>query len=87
MEKVFSTGRENYNSQIGKFVANYTKVTTASNLFVSVEVKNGDDVVFTSSYDKSNNRYSGGFKKFDAADPKERVEIVSQVMTDINSIV
>ena len=87
MEKISSTGRETYNSQIGKFVANYTKVTTASNVVINVGVMNGDETVYTSAYDKSNNRYSGGFRKFDAATAEERVAIVTQVMTDINSII
>lgn len=87
MEKVSSTGRETYNSQIGKFSANYTKTTTASNVVVSVDVTNGEEVVYTSIYDKTNNRCTSSFKKFDSVTPEERVTIVSQVMTDINSIV
>lgn len=87
MEKVSATGRETYNSQIGKYVANYTKTTTSVNVVVSVEVKNGEETVLTAAYDKSNNRMSGAFKKFDAVTAEERVAIVSQVLTDVNSII
>ena len=87
MEKVSATGRETYNSQIGDYTAKYVKTTTASNVVVNVEVKKDEETIYTSAYDKSGNRYSGGFKKFDAATAEERVAIVSQVMTDVNSII
>lgn len=86
MEKVSSTGRETYNSQIGECVAKYTKTTTASNVVISVEVTRGDESVYTASYDKLLNRYSGGMKRFDAVSAEERVAIVAQVMEDVNSI-
>ncbi len=87
MEKVSSTGRETYNSQVGNYVIEYTKTTTPSNVVVSIEVKKGEDVVYTSIYDKSNNRLTSNLKKFDALTADERVEIVSHVMTDLNTIV
>lgn len=87
MEKVSSTGRELFESRIGNYTASYTKTTTASNVVINVDVKNGDEVVFNAAVDKSGNRYSGGFKRFDAVSEDERVEIVSQVMKDINSII
>ena len=87
MEKVSSTGRETYNSQIGNFVAAYTKTTTSSNVVISVDVKKESETVYTSAYDKNGNRYSGGFKKFDSLKAEERVAIVSQVMKDVNSII
>lgn len=87
MERVSSTGRETYNSQIGDFVANYTKTTTNSNVVINVDVKRDDETVFYAAYDKNGNRYSGGFKRFDAVTADERVAIVSQVMKDINSII
>ena len=87
MEKVSATGRELYSSQIGNFVANYVKTTTSSNVVVNVDVKKDDEVIFNAAADKSGNRYSGGFKRFDAVTADERVAIVSQVMKDINSII
>ena len=87
MEKVSATGRETCNSQIGNCVAKYVKTTTASNMVTNMDVKKGDETVYTSAYDKSGNRYSGGFRNFDAVTAEEREAIVSQVMKDINSII
>lgn len=87
MEKVSATGRELFTSQIGELVANYTKTTTSSNVVINVDVKKGDEVVYNAAADKSGNRFSGGFKRFDAVSAEERVAVVSQVMEDINSII
>ena len=86
MEKVSATGRELYSSQIGNFVANYTKTTTASNVVVNVDVKKDGETVYVSSYDKTGDRCSGSFRAFGSVTASERVDIVSQVMKDINSI-
>ena len=87
MEKVSSTGRELFESRIGNYTANYTKTTTASNVVINVDVKKGEEAVFNAAFDKVGNRYSGGFKRFDAVSADDRVAIVSQVMKDINSII
>lgn len=87
MEKVTSTGRETYNSQIGECVAVYTKIITAANVYINVDVKKDEEVVYTASYDKNGNRCSGSFRQFDAVSGDVRIAIVAQVMKDINSIV
>lgn len=87
MEKITSTGRETYNSQIGECVAVYTKITTGTNVYINVDVKKDEEVVFTASYDRNGNRFSSNFRQFDAVGGDVRTAIVTQVMKDINSIV
>ena len=87
MEKVTSTGRETYNSQIGDCLATYTKTITENNVVINVGVTKNGESVYTCGYDQSGNRCNGGFRKFDVVTAEERVSIVTQVMQDLNSIV
>lgn len=87
MEKVKSTGRETYNSQIGDCLATYTKTVSDHDVVINVDVTKDGNSVYTCGYNQNGNRCNGGFRKFDAVTDDERVAIVTQVMRDINSIV
>lgn len=86
MEKVKSTGRENFTATVEAYTIDHIKTTTASNVYVTSTIKRDGERIGSASYNKNDDHFTLGIRSWAGVSEADRVKLVQTITENYNEL-